>query len=268
MEDRDFKFYYNEIHPPAGISHLAGCFFDFTVKSTTTAPIPHEVYPDGCISLLYRRNPRLGITLLLIKGLSLKTFHTEVLADDVHWGVKFSPAACIRVLRQRPEEVQTRPVEDEEILPHLVTGLLEKLNDCRNFKEAAAVYARLLKGLGISSEEIDPKIAEAVGIIEKTKGEMKIAEIAAKVGLSTRQLERRFRECSGLTPKQFLRVRRLYATSINVIEEKHLNWADRAAEMGFTDQSHLNREFSTLTGRTPKSFAEFLENIEYDELVR
>lgn len=261
-------FYYNEIYPPAGISHLAACFLDFSVRSASSAPLPHEVFPDGCVSLLYRRNERLKINLLLIKGLSLETFHTEVFAGDVHWGVKFSPAACVRILRCRPEDISTQPVSDKQILLHLTSGLLDKLKLCRNFKSAVAVFSELLKSLEIAPKDVDQKVAEAVELIEKRHDEIKIAEIAGIVGLSIRQLERRFRDCSGLTPKQFLRIRRLRAASINLVEEDQLNWAARAAEMGFTDQSHLNREFSTLTGRTPRSFAEFIGNIEYDELVK
>lgn len=270
MEDKtkDFRFYYNEIHPPAEIKHLAACFFEFSISSASPTPIPHEVFPDGCVSLLYRRNERLKINLLLTKGLSLKTFHTEVFAEDIHWGMKFSPAAAARVLRCDPEDIPTVPVSDKKFLPHLTVGLLDKLKGCTNFREAAAVYAEVLNNLEISPKEIDQKVAGAVNMIEKHKGEIKISEIAEAIDLSTRQLERRFRESTGLTPKQFLRTCRLHATSVNLVEETHLNWAARAAEMGFTDQSHLNREFSSLTGRTPRSFAEFLGNIEYDELVK
>ena len=263
----EIEFYYNEAHPPHGISHLAECFLDFSVKGATGEPIPHEVFPDGCVSLLYRRNERLGINLLLLKGLGLETFYTEVFAGDVHWGVRFAPAACARILRCRPEDVRTQPVLNQRIVPHLTDGLLDKLRGCSNFDEAVEVYARRLSSLAIGPRDIDQKVAEAVGMIEEVSGEIKIAEIAASLNLSTRQVARRFRTSSGLTPKQFLRGHRLRATSINILKEKNLNWANRAADMGFADQSHLNREFSALTGRTPRSFAEVVGKVECGDFV-
>jgi AraC-like DNA-binding protein len=263
----DSKFQYNEILPMPEISHLAFCFFEFKIKNDPPQIIQHEVFPDGCISLLYRRNENLNLNLLLIKGLSLKTFHTEVFTGDYHWGIKFSPAACAKILRCDPKDIETQPVTDEKLLSHLTSGLLDKLIKCKDFGEAANIFEELLKDQKIEKDEIDEKVADAVKLIEQNIGEAKIAEIASEVNLSTRQLERRFRKNSGLTPKQFSRVCRLRATAINLIEND-MNWANRAAEMGFADQAHLTHELSSLTGRSPKSFEKKIKGVEYDELIR
>ena len=265
--DTNSTFQYNEISSTPEIAHLAFCFFEFSIESKSSAPIPHEVFPDGCISLLYRRNKRLNLNLLLIKGLSLETFHTEVFTGDIHWGVKFSPAACAKILRCDPKDVLTQPVFDEKILPHLTFDLLDKLNKCKDFGESITVFEELLKNLKIKKNEVDDKITNAIKLIEKHKGEAKISEVADYVDLSTRQLERRFRNNTGVTPKQFSRVCRLRATAINLIEND-MNWANRAAEMGFADQAHLTKEISSMTGRSPKSFEKKIKDVEYDELIK
>lgn len=265
--DTTLKFQYNEISPPDEISHLVFCFFEFLIKDDLPAPIPHEVFPDTSVSILYRRNERLNLNLLLVKGLSIETFHTEVFADDIHWGVKFSPSAAIKILRCDPKAVLTQPVLKKEILPHLTSGLLDKLNDCKDFKNSIKVFEERLKSLGIEKSEIDEKVIEAIKIIEVSKGEAKISEVAEAINLSRRQLERRFRKNSGLTLKQFSRICRLRATAINLIETD-MNWANRAAEMGFADQSHLTHELSNLTGRSPKSFEKRIKDFDYDELIK
>ncbi|MBA3600690.1 MAG: helix-turn-helix domain-containing protein, partial [Acidobacteria bacterium] len=128
-------------------------------------------------------------------------------------------------------------------------GLLEKLIYCRNFEEAIKIYEAQIKSLEITRAETDDKIAEAVKIVEASQGKVKISEIAKAVHLSTRQLERRFKKSAGLSPKQFARARRIRATAVSIVEEWEMNWASRAAEMGFTDQAHLTHEFSMLMGR-------------------
>ena len=105
-------------------------------------------------------------------------------------------------------------------------------------------------------------------IIEENAGEVKISEIANLIGLSVRQLERRFRKSAGLTPKQFARARRIRAAAVSVVEETEMSWANRAAAMGFSDQAHLAREFSSVTGRSPNSFAERVKKIEHGKLVK
>jgi transcriptional regulator GlxA family with amidase domain len=147
----------------------------------------------------------------------------------------------------------------------LTVGLLEKLADCNDFSEAIVVFETKIKSLELKLKAIDRKITDAVKIIEESKGEIKIFELAEQINLSVRQLQRRFRKSSGLSPKQYVRARRIRATAVNLVIENKLNWATRAAEMGFTDQAHLNHEFLTLTGRTPNSFAEKVKHIEHGE---
>jgi len=260
--------FYREIAPPSEISHLILSFWEFSVKGKSRAPIVHEVFPDGCVSLFYRRNKNADINLLFIAGLSLETVKTQVLAGDVYWGMRLSPAACAKILRFNPSEIQPQNLNDSRDFLHLTDGLLEKFTVCQDFEEAIEIYRENVESLGLSPADIDDKVVQAARIIEENRGEIKISEIAKAVQLSTRQLERRFRKNSGLTPKQFARARRIRATAISLVEESEMNWANRAAEMGFADQSHLTHEFSTLTGRSPNSFAEKIKRIEHGKLVK
>jgi AraC-like DNA-binding protein len=181
--------------------------------------------------------------------------------------MRISPAACARVLRANPAKFQTINKYEAKEFPHLTENLLEKLDACRDFGEAISVYENRLRELNFKAEDFDEKIAEAIRIIEENNGEIKIAELAEAVNLSLRQLERRFKNSSGLTPKQYARARRLRATAVSLVENEHLNWANRAAEMGFTDQAHLTHEFVAVTGRSPNSFAEKVKQIEHGNLV-
>jgi AraC-like DNA-binding protein len=199
--------------------------------------------------------------------LSVEPFYTQVFADDIHWGVKFLPSAAAKILRCNPKEIQTQPVFDDKILPHLTANLLNKFYDCNSFDESLKIFAEVLVNLKIAESEVDEKVTQAVKFIGETNGENKISDIAKSVNLSPRQLERRFRTSSGITPKQFSRVCRLRATAVNMLEDK-MNWANRAAEMGFTDQAHLIREFSSLTKHSPKSFEKRIKKIQYHKLVK
>lgn len=259
---------YREIAPPHDISHLILSFWEFTVSGESAAPVIHEVFPEGCISLIYKRNSDFGVSALFVHGLSLEMFETQVFPGDLFWGMRFMPSACAKILQQNPARVQSHPVDDSKDFPHLTKGLLEKLARCRSCDEAIEVFKYQLESLKIKREDTDEKIVEAIKIIEENRGEIKISEVAAAVSLSTRQLERRFKTSAGLSPKQFARARRIRATAISFLEETNLNWANRAAEMGFTDQSHLTREVSQLTGRTPNAFAEKVKYIEHGNFVK
>jgi AraC-like DNA-binding protein len=260
--------FYREVTPPEEIAHLVLSFWEFAVKSESCEPIIHEIFPDGCISILYYRHQNFVVNTLFINALTLEIFKTEVYAGDVFWGMRLSPAACAHVLRLNPAEVQPESINDSEKFAHLTEGLLEKLVACRNFEEAIKIYETQIKTLELAPRDVDGKVAEAVRIIEENSGELKISEIAKILRLSARQLERRFGKSAGLTPKQFVRARRIRAAAVSLVEETEMNWANRAAAMGFADQAHLTHEFSTLTGRSPNSFAERVKKIEYGKLVK
>jgi AraC-like DNA-binding protein len=259
--------FYREAAPPSEFAHLVFSFWEFTVGGETQAPRQHEIFPDGCVSLFYHRNENFNIRKLSLSALHLESIKVPVFAGDIFWGMRISPAACARVLRSNASKFQEKSVFEAEEFSHLTENLLDHLAACRNFAEAISVFEKRLRELNFKPEDFDEKIAEAIKIIEENNGEIKIAGLAGALNLSARQLQRRFKNSSGLTPKQYARARRLRATAVSLVENEKLNWAHRAAEMGFTDQAHLTHEFVSVTGRSPNSFAEKVKQIEHGDLV-
>lgn len=259
---------YHEAAPSESVSQLVLSFWEFASASEDFGAIEHEIFPDGCISLFYLRNEKFNFCELAFNGLHLESVTTTVYPKSTLWGMRFSPAACANILRANPANLRNTARTEAEHFPHLTDGLLDDLNGCQTFEEAVAVYENRLKSLDFGQSSYDEKIAQAVKIIEETGGEIKIAELAATLNLSTRQFERRFKASAGLSPKQYARTRRLRATAVALVENEKINWADRAAEMGFTDQSHLTHEFVSVTKRSPNSFAEKVGQIKHGKLIK
>lgn len=259
---------YCEAEPATEVSHLVMSFWEFTVEGESSETTVHEIFPDGCISLIYHRNENFNQNTLFIPAVAFETTKAPVFGGDIFWAVRFLPSACAKILGQNPAEFKFEILNDSENLKHLSGGLLEKFIRCENFAEAIEIYTAQIKRLELKPEETDEKIAEALRLIEENPGEIKISEIARAVKLSTRQLERRFKKSSGLSPKQYVRTRRIRATAVALVEKDGDNWASRAAAMGFTDQSHMTREFASITGRSPNSFAESVKRIEHGNIVK
>lgn len=260
--------FYREIKPSADVSSLIFSFWEFTVSKGDFTPIQHEIFPDGCVSLFYHRNDNFDLKQLTLTGLNLETIIAPVFPTDIFWGVRLSPAACANILRTDPAIFRRERILEANNFSYLTDGLLEKLNDCKSFEEAITIYENRVKELSVGQNLFDEKIVQAIQIIEQTNGEIKISELARLLNLSTRQLERRFKASSGLSPKQFARTRRIRATAVDLVENNKQNWANRAAEIGFADQAHLTREFVSVTKRSPNSFAEKVKQIKHGNLVK
>jgi transcriptional regulator GlxA family with amidase domain len=86
----------------------------------------------------------------------------------------------------------------------------------------------------------------------RSRGLCRVDDLADRVGVSPRQLERDFREHVGLSPKQFLRVVRFQQVLGSLSAPRpDVPWAALAAEHGFYDQAHLIRDFHAFLGMAP-----------------
>ena len=68
------------------------------------------------------------------------------------------------------------------------------------------------------------------------------------VGLSPRQLRRRFQVAVGLSPKAYARVVRLHRAMALARETAEPDWAAVAVRSGFYDQPHMLAEFRRAVG--------------------
>ncbi|MFC7331028.1 DUF6597 domain-containing transcriptional factor [Marinactinospora rubrisoli] len=81
-----------------------------------------------------------------------------------------------------------------------------------------------------------------------------VERLAAGAGLSVRQLQRRFADHVGLGPKAVIRRYRLYEAAERARLGGDVAWARLAAELGYSDQSHLTREFTAYIGVPPHRY--------------
>jgi AraC-like DNA-binding protein len=89
--------------------------------------------------------------------------------------------------------------------------------------------------------------------IARTDSTIRVADAAARCGLSGRALERQCCATFGLTPKVILRRSRFLDMAAAVRGISDPDEEERAA-LRFSDQSHLNREFRHFIGMTPGQF--------------
>jgi transcriptional regulator GlxA family with amidase domain len=75
-----------------------------------------------------------------------------------------------------------------------------------------------------------------------------VSQHAAAVGLSERQLRRRFLVAVGLSPKAYARMVRLHKAMALARSSPMPDWAQIAVRSGFYDQPHMLAEFRRAVG--------------------
>lgn len=253
--------FYREEKPNAAISHLVLSFWEFRVAENISAPVTHEIFPDGCVSVIFYCNKTAQSENLFVSAINPQSIYVSVNAGDKVWGMRILPEARRKFFGEISAKINYQSFQTQN------TELRNQLKNCDCFSQAVKIFENYTKEFDIRREEIDERLTKATRIFIATQGLAKIAETAKEIGLSERQFERNYRKASGITPKQFARICRFRATTIDMIKNSTRNWANRAAEKGFTDQSHLNREFSKLTGNSPIAFSENVKRIKHDNIL-
>lgn len=259
--------FYREESPSDKISHFVLSFWEFKIDEEITEPIMHEVFPEGCISIVFYRNECLSVEELFVAQINPRSIYVPMLAGDKMYGMRILPEAGRAFFSINPSQIKTGEIYEKNLGKRFSPELQKQLNVCENFTEVVAVFERYAETHGVRRDEIDERLAKATRIFIETEGLAKISETAVEIGLSERQFERNYQKASGLSPKQFARICRFRATTVDMVKNSEQNWANRAAEKGFADQSHLNREFSRLTGNSPVEFSENVRRIKHGKII-
>ena len=98
-------------------------------------------------------------------------------------------------------------------------------------------------------------VSEAARLTLSDPGVARVEELAARLAVSGRTLQRLFRERVGVTPKWMLKRYRLHAAAERITEGEVGDWAALALDLGYFDQAHFIRDFKAVVGRTPADYA-------------
>ena len=94
---------------------------------------------------------------------------------------------------------------------------------------------------------------------------MPVKSIACRLGISTRQFERRCLAALGMSWRDYLRLARYSSAMAAIMAEGGCSQslALLAQDAGYADQAHLTRDFAELAGQPPGRFLAQRERVEY-----
>jgi len=112
-----------------------------------------------------------------------------------------------------------------------------------------------------------PEVSHAWDRLQRSRGAVSVADLAAETGWSARHLGEQFLAETGLSPKAAARVVRFDRARRRLLRQQaergRVVLAELATECGYYDQAHLAREFRDLAGCPPSALlAEELRNVQ------
>src|SRR5215471_18113550 len=200
-------------------------------KEYTAEDSVEEVTPDACIELILnfgsayvqveaakeRELPKICLVGLLTKPLVL---HAKGLVKIV--AVRFFAWGALPFLKQEIHPDSTPRVELDAAFSNLVTKISGRVH-ANEFPKAVEEVEDYLIGQRLNALFEPRQVRAAAQLLYHTKGQFRVAELADRCNISARQLERKFDEATGVSPKTLARAIRFEAIRSRLMFEPDAN---------------------------------------------
>lgn len=233
---------------------------------------PQRLLPDGCVELilnfsdLFREHkegsqsnlqPRRFVVGQMTRPMLVSpTGRVQIL------GIRFAPGGTLPFFSCPPGELTNSIAPLADVATALEKELSGRIYEARDWTEKIRLLETALIKCLLSAKHGPASLQGAISRIIRAGGQTSVDLLANDLGISGRQLERRFLNEVGLGPKLLCRILR-FQQVFRAVENADSNWAKIAADCGYYDQAHLIRDFRQFAEQTPallfEQFTSFTE---------
>jgi AraC-like DNA-binding protein len=247
-----------EFEPPEALRDIIKCFW-YDKRNFGEQQSGFEVVPDGYAEIIFY----FGSTCSIVSQEGLQPlpspFVMGLLNKPVHFfaknfieiiGIRCFPWTVFDLLGLPPGKDGLRMIEHP--IAQLQTTLEKLIQDKKITETVAELKHYFLDAhYGIAADSILLKAGHAMS---KANGTLPVSQVAAVAHATVRTLERKFKQSAGYTVKDVSGLMRFEQVRNQLWLNPNCNLAGLAFELGYTDQSHLSREFKRYSGTTPAAF--------------
>jgi AraC-like DNA-binding protein len=254
---------YQTFKPHPYLEPLIKCYWTLEVPAQEDYQ-KQLILPDGCLEMIFilgdnvKRYTSEDQFIMqpreMILGQITEPFFIEPTGYVNTFAVRFYPYGfanfvSIPIRRLANKETPLGALIGEEAAEELARKIREATTA---EKRIEIVEAFLLKKLQ-DKVVVDHIVKDTIELLFQTKGSASIDSIV-NGALSRRQIERKFFEKVGISPKKLGKVIRLQAVLRMLLNQQAENLTQVAYDNAYYDQAHFNRDFKEFTGTTPREF--------------
>ncbi len=234
---------YREFRPDHRLRPFVECGW---LRSGSATPAI-RVMPDGCVDIFVTTQGE-----VMIAG-PANTFYDLPAGDQgIFAGLRLRPGSAAAVIGCPASEFRDLRVPLDSAFGVAGSRIIESLLAATTPDQRMSLLADLLADyFAVTDPVVDRPVARAVAAL-RAQPDRAVSALADEIGLSERQLRRRFEAAVGYGPKRLGRVFR-FQRLLDLIHAAHgrAGWSELAIAAGYADQSHMINECLALTGGHP-----------------
>ncbi len=221
-----------------------------------------NILPDGCATITFVLQGNMNLTIydngIIKRGIYIippvVNAHYDLISDDIFLiDIQLNPSIFYKLFNLPVNQLEKRIYTFDELSLNFDNSILEKIHEVKNDKNIIYsllndFFINLFNKLNFYSEEI-------ILNINQLYKNGNLDEFFNSQSLSIRQIERKVKNYTGLTPQNISRLGRFYSVlEYMKFRQFNIEYCELALEHKFSDQSHFIREFKYFTKITPKNF--------------
>jgi AraC-like DNA-binding protein len=228
---------YCEQAPPRGLAPWVQC----TWRRSGDGGAPVRVVPDGCIDIVWTEGSG-----TVVVGPNTHAFLVSLAPGVRVAGVRLHPGTAPSLLGVDALALRDGSVPIAAAWGDAGLELAEQL-DAR--PDRGRVLLSALAGRAAGAPAPDPLVQAAVALLDDPL--VGVRRLACELGVSERQLRRRFEKAVGYGPKRLARVLRLTRALAAAHAGEELGRV--AFDAGYADQAHFANDCRSLAGVAPSA---------------
>ncbi|MFN8265864.1 MAG: helix-turn-helix domain-containing protein [Chitinophagaceae bacterium] len=168
----------------------------------------------------------------------------------------FNPGALYRLTGIHASEITNQYLDAETYFSTEIRNINEQLYHAPNYDDMIEVANTFIRQMIKKVRKEKLPVDDACLILLKDNRDYSLHQLAKEACLSTKQLERKFKERTGVNPKLFERIIRFDKAFRLKNSNPGMDWLRIALECNYHDYQHLAKEYKDFTGLTPTAFHE------------
>jgi AraC-like DNA-binding protein len=211
-------------------------------------PYLQETLPQPCANLVIEARGA------AVHGVGTDRFSVLLEGKGQVFGTKFKPGAFDPFLRRPMSELTDRSVSLAVAFGDPGDLAAQVLASEDDHAQIALVEAFL-------APRLPPRDAAVTRVIDIVRTALddraitRVEDLAARVAMVPRALQRLFQRYVGVSPKWVIRRFRMHEAADRIAEGAAFDGSAMAHDLGYFDQAHFIRDFRAQVGRTPTEYA-------------
>lgn len=239
---------YREVEPCGILQPYVRCFWGgaYDRSGTEANESSGIVIPDTCVDIIYRIDDVGSIITSDFVGVNDRAFRSGTTKKDGHkisvFAIRFYAWGAYAFCEDSFAGTINGRYDVRERFNWLDRELRSRLSEPGNLAERIRLAEELLvKKLENARENVI--VDRIMNDILLHHGRLEISQLSKENFICGRQMERLFREYIGMAPKKLSNLVRYQCLWRDIVYKSHLNMMDAVQRYGYTDSSHLMREF-------------------------